>query len=145
MSYLISTIIHLKRLIQIVCGLSKGHVPINIVVVERDPKMKWPKFLLGCARVRTKCVEKTNVGLWGQSRDPRELPGVTGPARVLGRGDRPGPGVGPGQSSYRSGQQKARALKIKAQIVGLGPFSRSVLIRKNSKCAELMGLAHKYS
>jgi hypothetical protein len=29
-------------------------------------------------RVRTKCVEKTSVGLWGQSRDPRELPGVTG-------------------------------------------------------------------
>jgi hypothetical protein len=29
--------------------------------------------------VRTKCAEKTSVGLWGQSRDPRELPGVTGP------------------------------------------------------------------
>jgi hypothetical protein len=35
----------------------------------------------GCARVRTKCAEKTSVGLWGQSRDPIELPGVTGPAR----------------------------------------------------------------
>jgi hypothetical protein len=33
----------------------------------------------GCARVRTKCAEKTSVGLWGQSRDPRELPGVIGP------------------------------------------------------------------
>jgi hypothetical protein len=33
----------------------------------------------GCARVRTKCIEKTSVGLWGQSRDPRELPGVAGP------------------------------------------------------------------
>jgi hypothetical protein len=33
----------------------------------------------GCARVRTKCTEKTSIGLWGQSRDPRELPGVTGP------------------------------------------------------------------
>jgi hypothetical protein len=33
-----------------------------------------------CARVRTKCVEKTSVRLWGQSRDPRELPGVTGPS-----------------------------------------------------------------
>jgi hypothetical protein len=32
-----------------------------------------------CARVRTKCAEKTSVGLWGQSRHPRELPGVTGP------------------------------------------------------------------
>jgi hypothetical protein len=31
-----------------------------------------------CAQVRTKCTEKTSVGLWGQSRDPRELPGVTG-------------------------------------------------------------------
>jgi hypothetical protein len=30
--------------------------------------------------VRTKCAEKTSVGLWGQSRDPRELPGVTGPS-----------------------------------------------------------------
>jgi hypothetical protein len=29
--------------------------------------------------VRTKCAGKTSVGLWGQSRDPRELPGVTGP------------------------------------------------------------------
>jgi hypothetical protein len=28
--------------------------------------------------VRTKCAEKTSVGLWGQSRNPRELPGVTG-------------------------------------------------------------------
>jgi hypothetical protein len=28
----------------------------------------------------TKCTEKTSVGLWGQSRDPRELPGVTGPS-----------------------------------------------------------------
>ena len=35
----------------------------------------------GCTRVRTKCAEKTSVDLWGQSRDPRELPGVTGPAR----------------------------------------------------------------
>jgi hypothetical protein len=34
----------------------------------------------GCARVRTKCAEKTSVGLWGQSRDLRELPGVTGPS-----------------------------------------------------------------
>ena len=33
----------------------------------------------GCARVRTKCAEKTSVGLWGQSRDPRELPGVAAP------------------------------------------------------------------
>jgi hypothetical protein len=33
----------------------------------------------GCARVRTKCAEKTSVGLWGQSRDPRELPGITSP------------------------------------------------------------------
>ena len=36
------------------------------------------EVLPGCARVRTKCAEKTSVGLWGQSRDPRELPGVTG-------------------------------------------------------------------
>ena len=35
----------------------------------------------GCARVRTKCAEKTSVDLWGQSGDPSELPGVTGPAR----------------------------------------------------------------
>ena len=35
--------------------------------------------------MRTKCVEKTSVVMWGQSRDPRELPGVTatGP-RVAG-------------------------------------------------------------
>ena len=39
------------------------------------------EVLPGCTRVRTKCAEKTSVGLWGQSRDPRELPGVTGPAR----------------------------------------------------------------
>ena len=39
------------------------------------------EVLPGCARVRIKCAEKTSVGLWGQSRDPRELPGVTGPAR----------------------------------------------------------------
>jgi hypothetical protein len=37
------------------------------------------EVVLGCARVRIKCTEKTSVGLWGQSRDPRELPGVTGP------------------------------------------------------------------
>jgi hypothetical protein len=30
--------------------------------------------------VRTKCAEKTSVGLWGQSRDPRELPDITGPS-----------------------------------------------------------------
>ena len=35
------------------------------------------ELLPGCARVRTKCAGKTSVGLWGQSRDPRELPGVT--------------------------------------------------------------------
>src|SRR5438128_9701700 len=35
------------------------------------------EVLPGCARVRTKCAGKTSVGLWGQSRDPRELPGVT--------------------------------------------------------------------
>jgi hypothetical protein len=29
--------------------------------------------------VRTKCAEKTSVDLWGQSRNPRELSGVTGP------------------------------------------------------------------
>ena len=40
------------------------------------------EVLPGCARVRTKCVEKTSVDLWGQSRDSRELPGVTGPVRV---------------------------------------------------------------
>jgi hypothetical protein len=28
--------------------------------------------------VRTKCAKKTSVGLRGYSRDPRELPGVTG-------------------------------------------------------------------
>ena len=33
------------------------------------------EVLPGCARVRTKCVEKTGVDLWGQSKDPRELPG----------------------------------------------------------------------
>jgi hypothetical protein len=39
----------------------------------------------GCARVRTKYAEKTSVGLWGQSRDLRELPGITGPChRVAG-------------------------------------------------------------
>jgi hypothetical protein len=37
----------------------------------------------GCTRVRTKCTEKTSVGLWGQSRHPRELPGVTGPSHGL--------------------------------------------------------------
>jgi hypothetical protein len=41
----------------------------------------------GCARVSIKCAKKTSVGLWGHSRDLRELPGVTGPghgeARVL--------------------------------------------------------------
>jgi hypothetical protein len=30
--------------------------------------------------VRPKCAEKISVGLSGQSRDPRELPGVTGPS-----------------------------------------------------------------
>ena len=35
----------------------------------------------GYARVRTKCAEKTSVDLWGQSGDPSELPGVTGPAQ----------------------------------------------------------------
>ena len=28
--------------------------------------------------MRIKCAEKTSVGMWGQSRDPRELPGVAG-------------------------------------------------------------------
>ena len=36
------------------------------------------EVLPGCARVRTKCTEKTSVDLWGQSGDPNELPGVTG-------------------------------------------------------------------
>jgi hypothetical protein len=36
------------------------------------------EVLPGCARVRTKCAEKTSVGLWGQSGDPRELPGGVG-------------------------------------------------------------------
>ena len=35
------------------------------------------EVLPGCARVRTKCIEKISVGLWGQSRDLRELPGIT--------------------------------------------------------------------
>ena len=43
------------------------------------------EVLPGCARVRTKCAEKTSVDLWGQSRDPRELPGVTA-AGSEGRG-----------------------------------------------------------
>ena len=45
------------------------------------------EVLLGCTQVRTKCTEKISVGLWGQSRDPRELPDVTsvgpGVARLL--------------------------------------------------------------
>jgi hypothetical protein len=32
---------------------------------------------LGCARVRTKCGQKTLVGLWGTIYDPRELPRVS--------------------------------------------------------------------
>ena len=40
----------------------------------------------GCTRVRTKCAEKTSVDLWGQSRDPRELPGVTAAGPGVGRG-----------------------------------------------------------
>jgi hypothetical protein len=36
------------------------------------------EVLPGWARVRTKCAGKTSVDLWGQSRNPRELPGVTG-------------------------------------------------------------------
>jgi hypothetical protein len=39
-----------------------------------------PESAPGCARVRTKCTEKTSVDLWGQSRSPRELPGITGMA-----------------------------------------------------------------
>jgi hypothetical protein len=31
--------------------------------------------------VRIKCAEKTSVDLWGQSRGPRELPGVTAPTK----------------------------------------------------------------
>ena len=52
-----------------------------------EVKRAWPgalqgwvtdrELVPGCARVRTKCAEKTSVDLWGQSRDPRELPGVT--------------------------------------------------------------------
>jgi hypothetical protein len=38
------------------------------------------EVLPGCAQVRTKCAEKTSVGLWGQSINLRELPGVTGPS-----------------------------------------------------------------
>jgi hypothetical protein len=30
----------------------------------------------GCARVGTRCIVKTSVGLCGQSRDPRKLQGV---------------------------------------------------------------------
>ena len=79
---LINSIIRLKRLIEIVCGPSKAHGPINIAVVKRDPKMKCP----------------------------------------------------------RSGQQEATTQKINAQIVGLGPFSRSEFRTKTkSKWAELMG------
>jgi hypothetical protein len=37
----------------------------------------------GCARMRTKCAKNTSVDLWGQSRGPRELPGVIGPATGL--------------------------------------------------------------
>ena len=36
--------------------------------------------------MRTKCAEKTSVGLWGQSRDPIELPGVTAADPGVGRG-----------------------------------------------------------
>jgi hypothetical protein len=39
----------------------------------------------GCARVRTKCAEKASVDLWGQTRGPRELPGVTGPSHGVAR------------------------------------------------------------
>ena len=57
-----------------------------------EVKRAWPgalqgwvtdrELVPGCARVKTKCAEKTSVDVWGQSRDPIELPGVTGPARV---------------------------------------------------------------
>jgi hypothetical protein len=54
------------------------------------------EVLPGCTRVRTKCAEKTSVGMWGQSRNPRELPGVTGPghgvAGVLHLVSEPGSG-----------------------------------------------------
>ena len=60
------------------------------------------EVLPGWARVRTKYAEKTSVSLWGQSRDPRELSGVTGAgtgvARVLqGRNELGGhlPGCNP--------------------------------------------------
>jgi hypothetical protein len=33
-----------------------------------------------CARVRIKYTEKTSVDPWGQSRGPKELSGITGPA-----------------------------------------------------------------
>jgi hypothetical protein len=37
-----------------------------------------PKSFLGCVSVRTKCVQKTRIGLWGSMvYDPRELPGVS--------------------------------------------------------------------
>jgi hypothetical protein len=37
-----------------------------------------PGSFLGCASVRTKCIQKTHVGLWGSMiYDPRELPGVS--------------------------------------------------------------------
>ena len=65
---------------------------------EKNSKVKraWPRAILGwvtdrevgtgCARVRTKCAEKTSVGLWGQSRYPIKLPGVTPPGPRSGRG-----------------------------------------------------------
>jgi hypothetical protein len=36
-----------------------------------------PGSFLGCTWVRTKCAQKTRVGLLGTIYDPRELPGVS--------------------------------------------------------------------
>jgi len=60
-----------RRLIAISCNFFSGSLS------QKNSKVKraWPRAILGCvtdrevvpgcARVRTKCAEKTSVGLWG--------------------------------------------------------------------------------
>jgi hypothetical protein len=67
-----------KILIPTSCSFSE-------VYLQRTPRLsvlgmeRWvsdQEILTRCARVRTKCAEKTCVGFWGHSWGPKELSGV---------------------------------------------------------------------
>jgi hypothetical protein len=77
---------------------------------------------LGCSWVRTKCAQKTRVGLWGMIYDSRELPGVS----IAGSG------IGQGVTTIRTWVRTALELPRNARTLN-DPFGPSVYSARPSE------------